>query len=115
MLLASLGIYGVFSYLVSRRTREIGVRVALGAQRGRVLRGVVGDAMKVALAGISAGLVATLGLARLLSSQLYGVSAHDPQTLAAVAAILLIVAVAASFVPARRAMCVDPTVALRHE
>jgi predicted lysophospholipase L1 biosynthesis ABC-type transport system permease subunit len=113
--LACVGIYGVISCVVGDRTREIGVRMALGARRGDVLRLILGQGAKMALAGIAAGTVCALGLTRLMSSQLYGVTAHDPFTFAGVSGILLIVAVAACWMPAWRAMRVDPLVALRCE
>jgi predicted permease len=115
LVLACVGIYGVISYLVGQRTREIGVRMALGAQRAEVMRLVLGDGVRMALIGAAVGTIAALGLTRLMEAELFGVSAHDPFTFAGVAALLVLVAVAACFVPARRAMRVDPIVALRHE
>ena len=113
--LACVGIYGVISYLVGQRTNEIGVRIALGAQRADVLRLILGEGTRTALIGVVFGIVAALGLTRLMSNQLFGVSAQDPLTFAAVASLLMIVAIAACYVPARRAMKVDPIVALRYD
>jgi len=113
--LACVGIYGVISYLVGERTHEIGVRMALGAKRSDVLRLVLGQGVKMALVGIAIGLACALGLTRLMSSQLFGVTAYDPPTFAGVALMLLIVALAAGYLPARRATRVDPLVALRRE
>jgi putative ABC transport system permease protein len=114
-LLAAVGIYGVMSYAVAKRTREIGVRMALGANRGDVLRLVVGQGMAVALAGAGAGLVVALALTRLMASLLYGVGAADPVTYAAVAALLLAIAFIATYLPACRAARIDPMKALRAE
>ena len=115
LLLATVGIYGVASFAVARRTREIGIRSALGAQRSDVFRLVVGESMRRVAIGLAAGLLGALGLARVLASQLYGVGAVDPVTFIATPLILGGVAFVASWVPARRAARVDPLVALRSE
>jgi predicted permease len=115
LLLAGVGIYGMVSYSVSQRIREMGIRIAIGAERGDVLRLVLGHGAKVALLGIVIGIAAALGLTRLMTSLLFGVSATDPMTFVAVASLLTLVALGASLLPARRAMRVDPMVALRHE
>jgi predicted permease len=115
LVLSSVGIYGVISYLVGQRTHEIGIRIALGAQRKDVLVLVLGEGTRTALLGIGIGLAAALGLTRLMASVLYGVSATDPLTFVAVAGVLTMVALAACYIPARRAMRVDPIVALRYE
>jgi predicted permease len=113
--LAVVGIYGVVAFSVARRTQEIGVRMALGAQRGDVLRLVVGEGARLALIGVAIGVAASFAVTRLISSLLFGVSATDPVTFAGLAALLSLAALAASYIPARRAMRVDPMVALRYE
>lgn len=115
LLLAAVGLYGVISYTVSRRTREIGVRMALGAQPTAMLRSVIGQAAGLALLGITVGIIVAFSVTRLLSSFLYGVSTYDATTFAAIPVVLMVVAVAASILPARRAMKIDPIRALRSE
>src|SRR5205807_5192069 len=115
LILASVGIYGVLTYLVGQRTQEIGVRMALGAQRFDVLRLVLNDGARMTLVGLAIGVVAALGLTRLLSHMLFGVKPTDPLTFFAVTMLLCAIALLACYVPAHRAMRVDPTVALRYE
>ena len=115
LLLASVGIYGVLSYLVGQRTQEIGVRMALGAQRFDVLRLILSDGARMTLVGLGIGIIAALGLTRVISSMLFGVKPTDPLTFLAVAVLLGTIALLACYVPAHRAMRVDPTVALRYE
>ena len=113
--LAAVGLYGLISYSVAQRTHEIGVRMALGAERGQVTRQVVGGSLKLVLIGVAAGLAAAAGLTRFLTSLLYEVRPMDPATFAAVFGVLLGVALLASYLPARRAAKVDPIAALRCE
>ena len=115
LLLAAIGIYGLISYGVEQRMQEIGIRVALGAARGDVLRMIVMQGAKLAAIGVAAGLAAAFGLTRFLASLLYGVKAADPMTFAGVAVAIGLVALAASYIPALRAAAVDPNQALRHE
>jgi putative ABC transport system permease protein len=115
LLLGTVGLYGVIAYAVSQRTREIGIRMALGASRRNVMRLVLGEAMWVILTGLAIGLAGSLALTRFLSSLLFGVTATDPLTFAGVAVLLALVALAACYIPARRSMRVDPMIALRYE
>jgi predicted permease len=115
LVLAAIGIYGVISYFVSQRTQEVGIRMALGAQRGDVLKLILGQGTRMAFIGVGIGLAVSIALTRLMATMLYGVSATDPLTFAAVALLLVLVATFACCVPAWRASNVDPMVALRYE
>ena len=115
LLLSIIGLYGVLAYTVAQRTREIGIRVALGADRVHILRTVMGQGMIYVLGGVVVGLAGAAALGRLMSSLLFGVTATDPATYAGVVAVLVVVAAAATWIPARRASRVDPVVALRYE
>jgi putative ABC transport system permease protein len=115
LLLAATGIYGVIAYFVSQRTQEIGVRIALGASKGSVVRLILGQALRPVATGAVVGLIAALAASRVIASQLFGVSRTDPLTITAVVAMLIAVAIVASAVPARRAAGVDPTRALQAE
>ena len=115
LLLAAIGIYGLLAYAVGQRRRELGIRFALGASRGDVMSQVVGDGIRLAAAGIVIGVVIALAITRLLSALLYGVGASDPATFVGVVALLAVVSLVASYLPARRAGRVDPMVALRYE
>jgi putative ABC transport system permease protein len=113
--LAVVGIYGVVAFSVTRRTQEIGIRMALGAKRNNILRLVLGEGARMAAFGVLIGIGASLAITRLMSSLLFGVSAADPLTFVTLAVLLSVAALLASYIPARRAMRVDPMVALRYE
>ena len=111
----SIGVYGVISYTVERQTQEIGIRLALGAQPQGILQRVVGEALALAGVGVVVGTVGGLAVSRTMSSVLYGVQSNDPVTFASVSALVAVVALLASYIPARRAAKIDPMVALRYE
>jgi putative ABC transport system permease protein len=115
LLISAVGIYGVMSHSVAQRTREMGLRSALGARRDDLLRLVLGQSLALTLGGVVVGLVGAVALTRLMASMLYDVSASDPVTLIGVASVLVVVAVLASYLPARRASRADPMVALRSD
>jgi ABC-type antimicrobial peptide transport system permease subunit len=115
LMLAAIGLYGLMAYSVEQRTREIGIRMALGANRTSMLRSVLREAMTLVGLGLVIGLGCAYGVTRLLASLLFGVKASDPYAFASVAVVLTIVAAAAALVPARRATTIDPAIALRYE
>jgi ABC-type antimicrobial peptide transport system permease subunit len=115
LLLACIGLYGVLSYAVAQRTNEIGIRMALGAERGAVTRMILRETAVLILIGLAAGVPASLACARLVESRLFGLKAADPVTLGAALGIMIAVAVASGYLPARRASKVDPLIALRYE
>ena len=115
LVLACIGLYGLLSYEVGRRTRELGIRVALGAHHRDLSRLVIGQGILLALIGAAIGIAAAVGVTRFMASMLFGIKATDPATFIGVAIMLIVVALAACYIPARRAMKVDPMVALRYE
>ena len=114
-MLAAIGLYGVMSYAISRRTSEIGIRMALGAGRGRVIGMILRETGVMIVIGVVGGVAATFGITRLIAARLYGVTAMDPMTIAAAVGVLVAVAVIAGYIPAARAARVNPVRALRHE
>jgi putative ABC transport system permease protein len=115
LILAAIGIYGVISYAVAQRAHEIGIRLALGAQSGDVVRMILAQGVTIAGAGVVFGICGALGLTRLMGKLLFAVSAADPSTFAAVSVVLLLISMLACYVPARRTLRVDPMIALRDE
>jgi putative ABC transport system permease protein len=115
LILAAIGIYGVLSFWVNQRTREMGIRLALGASQKNILRVVVREGIKLTVIGLAIGVPLAMGLTNLLPNVLYGVSRHDPATFVVIALLLMSVAVLACYIPARRAATVDPMIALRYE
>ena len=115
LMLAAMGIYGVISYMVSQRTQEIGIRIALGAQPRDVLGLIIAQGMKLVFSGVLIGLMSAFAMTRVMKSLLFGVSATDPMTFALIAILLIVVALLACYLPAMRAMKVDPLTALKYE
>jgi putative ABC transport system permease protein len=115
ILLSAVGLYSVMAYVVSQRTREVGIRMALGANRADVMKMITAQGMRLAVIGVVIGLLLSLGLARALSSLLIGVSGYDVTTFVVVSALLVLVAFIACYLPARRATRIDPLIALRYE
>jgi len=113
--LVAVGLYGVVAFFVTHRTQEIGIRMAIGAQRADVLRLVLREGARLAAFGVAIGVVASLAISRILSSLLFGISATDPSTFAGVSLLLSLVALTATYIPARRALRIDPVTALRYE
>ena len=115
VVMTAIGLFGVIAYVVSQRTHEIGVRMALGARQSDVLKMVMGQGLRLTAIGLGIGLCAALAAARLLAPLLYGIGANDPLTMTGVAVVLAAIALSACYLPARKAMRVDPSVALRYE
>jgi putative ABC transport system permease protein len=115
LVLAAVGIYGLVSFGVAQRTQELGIRLTLGALPSGILRMIMGQGLRLTIAGLAFGILGAAILTRFISSLLFGVTPTDPVTLALASAVIVVCAMAASYIPARRAMRVDPTVALRHE